>query len=570
MGGSRNNPSGHPARFTEALLPLFAQLLPVQGRVLDVFGGTGEALGRLRTDYGVTCELWATELQPHFAGFTPRGVTMVVANALHLPFPDHSFDMILTSPVYGNRMCLAENTLVLTERGHIPIQSVDVGDRVLTHLGRWKEVIWAGSTGMRETVTLIGQGGWRITSTLDHRFLARRRNNASWKAIELGLSEWIEAQDMEKQYWSSPTHYDPLPFPELPSLATNSAFWWFVGFWLANGWVMKPDRTLGVCNNGLYEKETDELLRRAFGDKIRSLGKGKDGVARWAIHSQELVHWMLHHFGKNARGKRIPGWAMTLDEEWSEELLQGFIHGDGCRPEDQTRGRRAILSSINPEMLRGFQSIATRLGYGVSFSQVKKARTEVVAHRLCNCAPAYHLRVQQQRSRKEHTMDQEVLWQVRDVVPSGKQLVFDLVVKDDHSFLANNIIVHNSDHHNARDASPRMTYFHRHRQATGRGLHKDNAGLLHWGPTYRDFHTRAWKQAIRVLRPGGRMILNCKNFLIRGQEQKVTEWHIQVLQRLGLHVDQWLGVQCPGMRCGANSKQRLALESVVVFRKAGR
>ena len=42
----------------------------------------------------------------------------------------------------------------------------------------------------------------------------------------------------------------------------------------------------------------------------------------------------------------------------------------------------------------------------------------------------------------------------------------------------------------------------------GRKLHPNNSGQLQWGPEYRTFHTRAWAQAVRVLCPGGRFVLN--------------------------------------------------------------
>ncbi len=84
-----------------------------------------------------------------------------------------------------------------------------------------------------------------------------------------------------------------------------------------------------------------------------------------------------------------------------------------------------------------------------------------------------------------------------------------------------------ADHHNARDGSPRHTYRH----ALGRPLHPQNAGALQWGPgkagdAYRAFHARAWREARRVLRPGGLLILNLKNHIRVGCEQDVTFWHI--------------------------------------------
>src|SRR4249920_2076701 len=37
-------------------------------------------------------------------------------------------------------LCLAAGTLVLSRDGYVPIETVNVGDRVLTHAGRWRRV----------------------------------------------------------------------------------------------------------------------------------------------------------------------------------------------------------------------------------------------------------------------------------------------------------------------------------------------------------------------------------------------------------------------------------------------
>lgn len=67
------------------------------GVALDPFAGTGKVhlLERkgLRT-VGI-------EIEPEWAEIHPQ---TVVGNALHLPFPDSTFDAVVTSPCYGNRM----------------------------------------------------------------------------------------------------------------------------------------------------------------------------------------------------------------------------------------------------------------------------------------------------------------------------------------------------------------------------------------------------------------------------------------------------------------------------------
>ena len=72
-----------------------------------------------------------------------------------------------------------------------------------------------------------------------------------------------------------------------------------------------------------------------------------------------------------------------------------------------------------------------------------------------------------------------------------------------------------ADHHDARDGSVRHSYKH----DLGRDLHPDNSGAMQWGPAYRDFHTAAWVEVRRVLRPGGRFVLNVKDHVRGGVVQ---------------------------------------------------
>jgi hypothetical protein len=118
-----------------------------------------------------------------------------------------------------------------------------------------------------------------------------------------------------------------------------------------------------------------------------------------------------------------------------------------------------------------------------------------------------------------------------------------------------------ADHHEASDASLRCTYRH----DLGRELHARNSGRLQWGPDYRAFHLAAWREAVRVLAPGGRFVLNIKDHLRAGRRQHVAGWHVTELCRLGLRLIDAIEVGSPGMRSGANGEARVPAEMVFVF-----
>jgi len=88
-------PPGHPARFSEPILTVLRRELAPFERVLDPCAGVGLI-------HTVAPAAIANEVEPEWA--MQCGGLAVVSDAQHLPFPDHTFEAIATSPTYGNRM----------------------------------------------------------------------------------------------------------------------------------------------------------------------------------------------------------------------------------------------------------------------------------------------------------------------------------------------------------------------------------------------------------------------------------------------------------------------------------
>ena len=71
----------------------------------------------------------------------------------------------------------------------------------------------------------------------------------------------------------------------------------------------------------------------------------------------------------------------------------------------------------------------------------------------------------------------------------------------------------------------------------GRKLSDDNSGGMYWGARYRTFHEEAWDEANRVLRSGGRFVLNIKDHIKLHERQFVTGWHVtHLMQEYGYNL----------------------------------
>ena len=88
-------------------------------------------------------------------------------------------DLPAVDAVAGGSPCFPAGSLVLTDRGFIPIEQVRVGDLALTHLGNWKRVIDTGSH-IGDTIVLKGQGTPGIECTPNHPVRAGHRCRGPW------------------------------------------------------------------------------------------------------------------------------------------------------------------------------------------------------------------------------------------------------------------------------------------------------------------------------------------------------------------------------------------------------
>ena len=118
-----------------------------------------------------------------------------------------------------------------------------------------------------------------------------------------------------------------------------------------------------------------------------------------------------------------------------------------------------------------------------------------------------------------------------------------------------------ADHHNARDGSPRNTYRHK----LGRELSANSSAAMQWGAEYRSFHHQAWIELTRVVRVGGRFVLNIKNHIRAGEIQRVAEWHLTTIIPLGWKLHALDTIPAPGNRFGANYDLRVDHEFLAVF-----
>ena len=120
-----------------------------------------------------------------------------------------------------------------------------------------------------------------------------------------------------------------------------------------------------------------------------------------------------------------------------------------------------------------------------------------------------------------------------------------------------------ADHHNAKDRSKRNTYTH----CLGHQLAQGNTGKMQWGQEYREKHERVYRHIAKMVKPGGKFVLNIKNHIRRGVEIDVVAFHEATLKNCGFEMIDKRAIETPSLKYGANADKRLPIEYIILFRK---
>jgi intein/homing endonuclease len=364
--------------------------------------------------------------------------------------------------------CFVADTLILTDRGLIPIPKVAVGDRVLTHRNRWRRVLRTGGT-FSKTVIASGYGAF-LEGTPEHPVYARRDvgSRQVWGAAEnrpiyhpkkLGDPEWIHLAQCAGNHWASPVEFETLPVPILPNeLPDTSAFWWMVGRWVGDGWVRlreetrSGDEVIICCGND----EADALEHHLASVALRVGARATRGelhwrrsqertTARFTAASNALAEWLTTHFGRGAAQKSWPAWAFGMDRTRREALLDGYVSADG---NPDINGGTPIIktTSVSKQLAIGTRFLAASLGCVSAVHRQFRPATYEIEGRIVNQRDSWDTRwtpgVERNRLvQREYGMQWGIVRSVVEGQSSAK--VWNLEVEEDNSYVADGVVVHN-------------------------------------------------------------------------------------------------------------------------------
>ncbi len=392
--------------------------------------------------------------------------------------------------------CCPEGTMIRTQDGPKPIESVRVGDLVLTHMGRYRPVTALMDRVAEKAYRVRVTGRPGLTVTGNHRVLCHRARRPKWRTGGLEWTpeaEWLSVQSglAAKTHglataWNRETidveRIDMLPFAPPSTREQNGnlvpmshggsrvnprgnaiprfvpvteQFCRILGYFAAEGSCSRHQVTFASSVG-----EVD--LHAMVGEWAATLGlkasaRVNGGGTQLSIGSVPLRNWFRSHFLARDE-KRLPSWVETLPQIKQWAVLLGYLAGDGHFAADGAR-----CSTISRHLATQLREISCRLCMPVTMRphakrvgrvqwhlQWSACNSEVIASRT----PEWMVRGKQYRwngvgvatmdQTKVRFVDGRLVGRITAIeeVP-GPVKVYNLAVAEDESYLAEETVVHN-------------------------------------------------------------------------------------------------------------------------------
>lgn len=339
---------------------------------------------------------------------------------------------------YGR--CLPGWTLIMTDRGMIPIEKVQIGDRVLTHSGKFKRVTHLfrrNYTGRIYTFKTYGNTK-PLTVTEGHPILVWRNNQLVWLTpekicngdyltrpiIKEEYSEQMVTHTYEIEHEDSQGNYLTL---EKKYLKISAQLLRLIGYYVSRG-IVEGQNVIFEFKEMKLAEDMINCIEAIFGSQKRYISQEVMKNNFKIKISSPTIASFFSQFG-SVEDKRLPAWLMTAAPSLQRDIIESarVDHYDGIIRLETCSG---ILASQ-------YIFILERLGFATSVEELSKGN--LVSYLV---TASIQLDDYERYARKSEDM---IFVKIKDiqVEDAEKMEVFNLEVEEDNSYVASNVVVHN-------------------------------------------------------------------------------------------------------------------------------
>lgn len=400
-------------------------------------------------------------------------------------------DRIL-GPTKAARECFDGGTKIHTDKGLKPIKDVRVGDKVLTHKGRFRRVKNKFSKIDKTVGFQTSMNKKKSFVTLNHPILDKNKNWVEFGNLKVKdkVSHYPRVVNYPKWEFNNSIDISEI-YSGRFGLKTDSKYvettdkhgvklkrfvevdydlGYLIGLYLADGYKMPDNRrttfTFNKKEKDGWPEELKNVIREKFGfDKFQEREKNNTGQLSFC---NKLIGQVLDFLVVSGTGEMKGLSEESYDlgsKDYFKGVLDGLMTGDGCL----TNTANKSLNGISEKIVDDIIFISSVIGYPLSSRKVKKnPKTEKLWDgRTVNRSKMTHtVSFLDTRKRSCNLISEIVSSGFRDRNDAGhiygtdnysvcsltevdndlKNIrVYNLEVEEDHTYVTEHFVVHNCD-----------------------------------------------------------------------------------------------------------------------------
>ena len=325
------------------------------------------------------------DIRQHVGKVSREGGVMVLEKGSafqQLNMTPQDAELLSTRAFNIEEICFVPGTKILTLDGFKNIESIGIGESVLTHKGRWRRVRHVMQREYSgEVVTTKAKGLNAVTSTPNHPFYAQEvKPDRSNRQCAVGEPRWVDAADLQPSARNARDRrgrgaFDALTVPKLahdlsilrldmaewaPSgspkdgdsvcysnnhratkvrryVDLDAEFGWLCGLYASDGSVSDHQVIFYLgSHETMATQRLQSALRSIWGVECTTT---RCGSVDRTVTSNRVLAEFFADFGRRADLKVLPNFAMVARPEFRRGIVQGLIDGDGCLYGDRAQLR---------------------------------------------------------------------------------------------------------------------------------------------------------------------------------------------------------------------------------------
>lgn len=364
----------------------------------------------------------------------------------------YKLDKPFKVPYEYTRTCFIAGTKVHTEKGLIPIQLIQKNDKVYTHTGNLQEVeqlhskIYSG-----KLICIEVYGGGKTYCTPDHEIFTN--------------TNFIKAENLSIKNNNCLIPYIKLNYPQknfCGEFNMTKEFALFLGIFAAEGsYLINRNKNYGPTgidisintnefNHNIIQTVYNYLNNNSKNGTYKRNNVIHDNGFNFGIHDAEFARKLAAISGNGINYKRTFEYVLGWDKEYQYEFLKGYLFGDGFYNIQQNRLQAC---DTNHNLINVIFNILVLFNKQPRYQHKTPKNCNGILDQSMIFLPDY---LYPELILDSFDVQSRILKKLTNpfVKPNGRKIkslsyldfegtVYDISVKNDHSYIVNTIPVHN-------------------------------------------------------------------------------------------------------------------------------